>query len=58
MASIEMVSSLAGPYPANAHVGFTASLLGLRTGIACGGPVCIASAAVLTLLLPGFLRYD
>ena len=41
MASLEMVSYLTGPYLGNAQVGFTASLLGLRTGIACGGAACV-----------------
>ncbi len=58
MASIEMVSYLTGPYLGNAQVGFTTTLLGLRTGIACGGAACVVGAGVLTLLLPGFLRYD
>ena len=53
-----MVSYLTGPYLGNAQVGFTASLLGLRTGIACGGAACVVGVGVLALLLPGFLRYD
>ncbi|MDB6095191.1 MAG: transporter [Verrucomicrobia bacterium] len=57
MASVEMVSYLTGPYLGNAQVGFTASLVGLRTGIACGGVACVAGTALLTVLLPGFLRY-
>lgn len=58
MASVEMVSYLTGPYLGNAQVGFTASLVGLRAGIACGGGACIVGTALVTLLLPGFLRYD
>ena len=57
MAGIEMVSYLSGPYLGNAQVGFTASLLGLRTGIACGGAACVVGAGLLALLLPAFLHY-
>ena len=58
MASVEMVSYLTGPYLGNAQVGFTSSLLGLRNGIACGGAACIVGTVLLTVLLPGFRRYD
>lgn len=58
MASIEMVSYLTGPYLGNTQVGFTASLLGLRTGIACGGAACIVGVVALAFCLPAFLRYD
>ena len=44
MAGIEMVSYLSGPYLGSAQVGFTASLLGLRNGIACGGAACVVGA--------------
>ncbi len=57
MAGIEMVSYLSGPYLGNAQVGFSASLLGLRTGIACGGAACVVGAGLLALLLPAFVRY-
>jgi MFS family permease len=57
MASVEMVSYLTGPYLGNAQVGFMASLVGLRTGIACGGAACIVGAGVLALLLPRFRCY-
>lgn len=57
MAGIEMISYLTGPYLGNAQVGFTASLLGLRTGIMWGGAACIAGVGVLALLLPEFARY-
>jgi Transmembrane secretion effector len=58
MASLEMVSYMTGPYLGNAQVGFTASLVGLRAGIACGGAACVLGAGLLTLLLPGFFHYD
>ncbi len=58
MAGIEMISYLTGPYLGNAQVGFTASLLGLRTGIMWGGAACVAGTGVLALLLPRFVRYD
>ncbi|WP_414662391.1 MFS transporter [Horticoccus sp. 23ND18S-11] len=58
MAGIEMVSYLTGPYLGNAQVGFTASLLGPRIGVAWGGACCIAGAALLTACLPALWRYD
>lgn len=58
MASIELISYLTGPYLGNAQVGFSASLFGLRAGIACGGAACLVGAGVIALLLPAFLRYD
>lgn len=58
MAGIEMVSYLSGPYLGNAQVGFAASLLGLRTGIAWGGGACVLGALLLAALLPKFWRYD
>ena len=58
MAGIEMVSYLSGPYLGSAQVGFSASLLGLRTGIACGGAACVVGAGLLALLLPAFWHYQ
>ncbi|HEY1109030.1 MAG TPA: MFS transporter [Opitutaceae bacterium] len=58
MASIEMMSYLTGPYLGSTQVGFTASLLGLRTGIACGGAACIVGVVALAFCLPAFWRYD
>lgn len=57
MAGIEMVSYLTGPYLGNAQVGFTASLLGLRTGIMWGGAACVVGAGALAKMLPAFVRY-
>jgi hypothetical protein len=57
MAGIEMVSYLSGPYLGNAQVGFTASLLGLRTGIMWGGAACVVGAGALARMLPAFIRY-
>ncbi len=57
MASVEMMSYLTGPYLGNAQVGFSASLLGLHTGIAGGGLACVLGAVLLAVLLPRFYRY-
>ena len=57
MAGIEMVSYLTGPYLGNAQVGFTASLLGPRVGVAWGGGFCMLGAGVLALLLPALWHY-
>jgi MFS family permease len=57
MAGIEMVSYLTGPYLGSAQVGFTASVLGLRSGIMWGGAACVVGAGALAKMLPAFLRY-
>ncbi len=57
MASVEMVSYMTGPYLGNAQVGFTSSLLGLRTGIGFGGGACVVGAAALAFFLPAFRLY-
>lgn len=58
LASIEMISYMTGPYLGNAEAGLVASLFGLRASVVSGGVMCIIGAAVLVLLLPGFLQYD
>ncbi len=58
LASIEMVSYLAGPMLGNAKMGLVAEHYGVRTAIVSGGILCIGAVGLVALLLPKFMRYD
>jgi MFS family permease len=58
LAGVEMVSYTTGPLLGNAEAGIVAGLFSVRTSIVSGGVLCVAGTAVLSLLLPAFLRYD
>jgi MFS family permease len=58
LASIEMISYLAGPMLGNAKMGVVAETVGVRTAIISGGILCVIAVAILGVLLPKFLRYD
>src|SRR5438270_1894019 len=58
LAGIEMVSYTTGPLLGNAESGAVAGLFGVRASIVSGGVLCVAGTALLSLLLPAFLRYD
>jgi MFS family permease len=58
LAGIEMVSYTTGPLLGNAEAGVVAGLFGVRASVVSGGALCVAGTALLSLLLPAFLRYD
>jgi MFS family permease len=58
LAGIEMVSYTTGPLLGNAESGVVAGLFGVRASVVSGGVLCVAGTALLSLLLPKFLRYD
>jgi len=58
LAGIEMVSYTTGPLLGNAESGVVAGLFGVRASVVSGGVLCVAGTALLSLLLPAFLRYD
>lgn len=58
LAGIEMVSYTTGPLLGNAESGVVAGLFGVRVSVVSGGLLCLAGTALLSLLLPAFLRYD
>ncbi|PYS82533.1 MAG: MFS transporter [Acidobacteria bacterium] len=58
LAGIEMVSYTTGPLLGNAESGIVAGLFGVRASVVSGGVLCVAGTALLSLLLPAFLRYD
>jgi MFS family permease len=58
LAGIEMVSYTTGPLLGNAESGAVAALFGVRVSVVSGGLLCVAGTALLSTLLPAFLRYD
>jgi len=58
LAGIEMISYMSGPYLGNAEAGLVAAWRGLRFSVVSGGVLCLASAGILAVALPGFRRYD
>jgi MFS family permease len=58
LAGIEMVSYTTGPLLGNAESGVVAGLFGVRFSVVSGGLLCLAGTALLSLLLPAFIRYD
>src|SRR5438105_4153860 len=58
LAGIELVSYTTGPLLGNAESGVVAGLFGVRASVVSGGLLCVAGTALLSLLLPAFLRYD
>jgi MFS family permease len=58
LAGIEMVSYTTGPLLGNAESGVVAGLFGVRVSVVSGGLLCLAGTALLSLLLPAFIRYD
>ncbi|HYY98404.1 MAG TPA: MFS transporter [Pyrinomonadaceae bacterium] len=58
LAGIEVVSYTTGPLLGNAESGVAARLFGVRASVVSGGLLCVAGTALLSLLLPEFIRYD
>ncbi|HZT59200.1 MAG TPA: MFS transporter [Pyrinomonadaceae bacterium] len=58
LAGIEVVSYTTGPLLGNAESGIVAGLFGVRASVVSGGVLCVAGTALLSLLLPSFIRYD
>lgn len=58
LASIEMISYLAGPMLGNAKMGLVAERYGVAPAIVSGGILSVVAIAGLVLLLPKFLSYD
>jgi MFS family permease len=58
LASIEMISYLAGPMLGSAKMGIVAERFGVRTALVSGGILCVAAVFGTALLLPRFFTYD
>ncbi|HEV7473743.1 MAG TPA: MFS transporter [Pyrinomonadaceae bacterium] len=57
LAGLEMISYTSGPKLGDAEAGILATLFSVRTSIVSGGVLCVAGTAIISLLIPQFLRY-
>jgi MFS family permease len=57
LAGLEMISYTSGPKLGDAEAGIMATLFSVRTSIVSGGVLCVVGTAIISLLLPQFLRY-
>ena len=58
LAGLEMISYTSGPKLGDTEAGIVSSLFGLRASIVSGGVLCVVGTAVISLLIPQFIRYD
>ncbi len=58
LAGLEMISYTAGPKLGDTEAGIVASLFSLRTSIVSGGILCVVGTAIVSLLIPQFIKYD
>lgn len=58
LAGLEMISYTSGPKLGDAEAGIVASLFSLKTSIVSGGILCVVGTAVVSLLIPKFIKYD
>jgi MFS family permease len=57
LAGLEMISYTSGPKLGDAEAGIVATLTSVRTSIVSGGVLCIVGTAIISLLIPEFIRY-
>src|ERR1044072_4962902 len=57
LAGLEMISYTSGPKLGDAEAGIVSTLFSVRTSIISGGILCVAGTAIISLLIPQFLRY-
>lgn len=57
LAGLEMISYTSGPKLGDVEAGFVATLFSVRTSIVSGGILCVVGTAIISLLLPEFIRY-
>jgi MFS family permease len=57
LAGLEMISYTSGPKLGDAEAGFVATLFSVRTSIVSGGILCVVGTAIISLLIPEFIRY-
>ncbi len=58
LAALEMISYTSGPKLGDAEAGIVASLTSLQTSIVSGGILCVVGTAIVSLLIPEFIKYD
>jgi MFS family permease len=57
LAGLEMISYTSGPKLGDAEAGIVATLFSVRTSIVSGGLLCLAGTAIISLLIPEFIKY-
>ncbi|MEP6570978.1 MAG: MFS transporter [Acidobacteriota bacterium] len=57
LAGLEMISYTSGPKLGDAEAGIVASLFSVRASIVSGGILCVVGSAIISLLLPEFVKY-
>ena len=57
LAGLEMISYTSGPKLGDAEAGIVATLTSVRTSIVSGGILCVVGSAIISLLIPEFIKY-
>jgi MFS family permease len=57
LAGLEMISYTSGPKLGDAEAGIVATLFSVRASIVSGGILCVVGSAIISLLLPEFIKY-
>lgn len=58
LAGLEMISYTSGPRLGDAEAGIVATLFSVRTSIVSGGILCVVGTAIISALIPQFIRYQ
>ena len=58
LAGLEMISSTSGPKLGDAEAGIVATLFSVRTSVVSGGIICVVGTAIISALIPQFIRYQ
>ncbi|MEK6333783.1 MAG: MFS transporter [Acidobacteriota bacterium] len=58
LAGLEMISYTSGPKLGDTEAGLVATLFSVRTSMVSGGILCVVGTAIISALLPQFIRYD
>ena len=58
LAGLEMISYTSGPKLGDTEAGLVATLFTVRTSVVSGGILCVLGTAIISALLPQFIRYD
>ena len=57
LAGLEMISYTSGPKLGDAEAGIVATLFSIRTSVVSGGILCVVGTAIISALIPQFIRY-
>ena len=58
LAGLEMISYTSGPRLGDAEAGVVATLFSVRTSVVSGGIICVVGTAIISALIPQFIRYQ